>query len=62
MVFFIFSVGLLMMMEVVDRVRRMSLEKINSEKGRMRLCEASDGSKHSHLDNCNAQRQYKAST
>ena len=26
-----------MMMEVVDRVRRMSLEKINSEKGRMRL-------------------------
>ena len=36
MVFFIFSVGL-MMMEVVDRVRRMSLEKINSEKGRMRL-------------------------
>ena len=36
MVFFVFSVGL-MMMEVVDRVRRMSLEKINSEKGRMRL-------------------------
>ena len=36
MVFFIFSVGL-MMMEVVDRVRRMSLDKINSEKGRMRL-------------------------
>ena len=60
MVFFIFLVGL-MMMEVVDRVRRMSLEKINSEKGRMRL-EAYDGSKHSHLDNCNAQRQYKAST
>ena len=24
--------------------------------------EASDGSKHSHLDSCNAQRQYKAST
>ena len=38
MVFFIFSVGL-MMMEVVDRIRRMSLEKINSEKGRMRLWE-----------------------
>ncbi len=36
MVFFIFSVGL-MMMEVVDRVRRISLEKINSEKGRMGL-------------------------
>ena len=36
MVFFIFSVGL-MMMEVVDPVRRMSLEKMNSEKGRMRL-------------------------
>ena len=30
MVFFIFSVGLLMMMEVIDRVRRMSLEKLNS--------------------------------
>ena len=26
-----------MMKEVVDRVRRMSLEKINSEKGRMRM-------------------------
>ena len=26
-----------MMMEVVDRVRRISLEKINSEKGRMGL-------------------------
>ena len=26
-----------MMMVVVDRVKRMSLEKINSEKGRMRL-------------------------
>ena len=37
MVFFTFSVGLVMMMEVVDRVWRMSLEKINSEKGRMRL-------------------------
>ncbi len=36
MVFFIFSVGL-MIMEVVDRVRRMSLEKIDLEKGRMRL-------------------------
>ena len=36
MVFFIFSVGL-MMMEVVVHVRRMSLDKINSEKGRMRL-------------------------
>ena len=36
MVFFIFSVGLIMM-EVVDRVRRMSLEKIDLEKGRMRL-------------------------
>ena len=60
MVFFVFSVGL-MMMEVVDRVRRMSLEKINSEKGRMRL-EAPDGRKHSYIDNRNAQRQYKAST
>ena len=30
MVFFIFSVGL-MMMEVVDRIRRMSLEKIREE-------------------------------
>ena len=36
MVLFVFSVGP-MMMEVVDCVRRMSLDKINSEKGRMRL-------------------------
>ena len=50
-----------MMIEVVDRLRRMSLEKINSEKGRMRL-EASDGRKHCYGDNRNAQRQYKAST
>ena len=60
MVFFVFSVGL-MMMEVVDRVRRISLEKINLEKGRM-ILEASDGRKHSYLDNRNAQCQYKAST
>ena len=44
MVFFVFSVGL-MMMEVVDRVRRISLDKINLEKGRM-ILEASDGRKH----------------
>ena len=61
MVFFIFSVGL-MMMEVVDRVRRMSLEKNKFGEGTNETVEASDGSKHSHLDNCNAQRQYKAST
>ena len=40
MVLFVFSVGL-MMMEVVDPVGHMSLDKGNSEKGRMRL-EASD--------------------
>ena len=36
MVLFVFSAGL-MMMEVAHCIRRMSLDKINSGKGRMRL-------------------------
>ena len=61
MVFFIFSVGL-MMMEVVDSIRRMSLEKISSEKGGMRLWKRLMVANILTFDNCNVQRQYKAST
>ena len=50
------------MMLVVDRVRRMLLEKINSEKGRMRLWKLLVVAIIVYGDNRNAQRQYKAST